>query len=81
MLKFAGCCWRGGIMLAVLMFALGTADALAHRPYLVKQGELTHDNGGRFIKEIKYGDGIFNADPRRLQIRRADGALIAWSVT
>jgi len=64
------------LFLLLLLFS-GTAEA--HRPYLVRQTEVQAPSGEPVIVEKLYGDGIFVADPVRLQLRSQNGALLAYT--
>lgn len=70
--------------LPLLILALGLLCALpveAHRPYAIKVKTLEAPHGESLILEKLYGDGIFVADPVRLQVRNKNGVVIAHSRT
>ena len=63
----------------VILLLLIPVAANAHQPYVQKIGYIEDPSSNLLIKEKKYGDGIFTADPGKFQIRKKNGAVIASS--
>lgn len=67
---------------SILLFMSGflfSGQVLAHAPYLEKLGYISDVDGQRYIKELRYGDGVMASDPVDFQIRNMQGAVIAVS--
>jgi hypothetical protein len=65
----------------MLVGILHATPASAHSSYAVKVKTLEDPNGSSLILEKLYGDGIFFADPVKVQIRNKNGVVIAQSKT
>ena len=63
----------------LLLFFVMPLAAHAHQPYVKKVGYIQDPKTNLIIKEKKYGDGIFTADPGKFQLRKQNGAVIASS--
>jgi hypothetical protein len=72
--------WIIYLLLAVTA-TLSASTAQAHRPYAVKVKTIQSLKHDILIVERLFGDGIFFADPVRLQIRNQQDAVIAHSQT
>lgn len=70
--------WGRFCVVFLCVFLMHT-PVFAHAPYFIKQRILTTDEGQKFIVEKACGDGIFFADPMRLQVRAMNGAVVARS--
>lgn len=57
---------------------LCAAPASAHRPYAFKQKTVDSPQGPLTIEKL-FGDGIFAADPVSMQVRNAQGAVLAYT--
>lgn len=69
------------ITIVLGLFLSGSIIVEAHRPYAIKQGYIKSPSGESVIVEKLYGDGIFYADPVKVQLRNRFGAVIASAKT
>lgn len=65
----------------LLLFLGFSFPAHAHRPYLLRAGNIAAPDGSFIITERLYGDGIIFSNPVRFQLRSQNGALLAYSKT
>jgi hypothetical protein len=69
------------ILILALIGVTHATPAEGHSPYIKKVLTVKSPAGDPLIIEKLYGDGIFFADPVRLQIRNKNGVVLAYSRT